>query len=349
MESLSRHTSEWTLVPERANELPVTNMTLPDQFKGAIAAWLTSNSPGSRRAGTAALTATYRAGGTSREADLAAYLVARLPATYAAVTRVLDEVARLRPEFLPSSLLDAGSGPGTAAWAAVQVWESPSDVTFLDVSPDFLRLAADLAAQGRPPLSSAHRMQGSIEMLPETVRADLVVASYALAELPLSRVARAAGQLWTASRSMLALIEPGTPEGFARIAEARTVLLAQGAVPVAPCTHAGACPMTGGDWCHFSVRLARSRAHMHAKAASVPFEDERFSYLILARDGQPAGGARVLAPPRHGKPGIDLKLCGDGQVEIRHVARRDVATYKHAKKLDWGDILFRAPREESDE
>ena len=101
----------------------------------------------------------------------------------------------------------------------------------------------------------------------------------------------------------------------------------------------------GDDWCHFSVRLARSRAHMHAKAARVPFEDERFSYLVVAREGAVSGGARILAPPQHAKPGISLRLCTQGRIEPRHVARRDAAAYKQARKLDWGDLIGPATEE----
>jgi ribosomal protein RSM22 (predicted rRNA methylase) len=189
-------------------------------------------------------------------------------------------------------------------------------------------------------------LQGDIETLPAGAAADLVVAAYALAELPLGRAAAAAGGLWRASRQALVLVEPGTPQGFARLREVRRKLVAEGAVPVAPCTHALACPIAGEDWCHFSVRLARSRAHMHAKAANVPFEDERFAYLVLARGGMPPAGARLVAKPHHGKAEIALRLCTQGRLETRHVARRDAAAYKQARKLDWGDRLDPATGEE---
>ena len=299
-------------------------MTLPGPLQGAIAAWLERNGQGGRRAGSDALTATYRAGGSSAAVDLAAYLVARLPATYAAVARVLAETRARRPDLAPESLLDAGSGPGTASWAAVEAWPGLSRVTFLDTAPVFLKLAASLATAGPRPLASAGAVAGSIEAPPGGLGADLVVAAYALAELPLPRAAAAAAMLWAASRSLLVIVEPGTP---------------QGAVPVAPCTHALVCPIAGDDWCHFSVRLARSRAHMHAKGARVPFEDERFAYLVLAREGAPSGLARVIAPPLHAKAGSSFKLCGSGGIEARHVARRDGAAYKLARKLDWGSLF----------
>lgn len=321
-------------------------MTLPVRFEGAIAAWLAAHAPGGRRKEAEALSATYRSGGTSRKIDLAAYLVARLPATYAAVSRVLAEALSLRPGFSPASLLDAGSGPGTAAWAAVEAWPGLERVTFLDSAPEFLKLAVRLAADGPQPLASAMAVPGAIEAPPDGLSADLVIAAYALAELPLTRIEVAARRLWAASRGMLAIVEPGTPEGFARIRAVREVLLGQGAVPVAPCTHARACPMLKDDWCHFSVRLARSRAHMHAKAASVPFEDERFCYLVLAREGEPLGSARIIAPVVHAKPGSTFRVCAEGSIEARHVARRNKASYKLVRKLDWGDLSGPAITEE---
>jgi ribosomal protein RSM22 (predicted rRNA methylase) len=314
-------------------------MTLPARFQGAIAAWLARHAPGGRREASAALSATYRAGGTSGSVDLASYLVARLPATYAAVARVLEEVRVHRPDFRPGSLLDAGSGPGTASWAVVEAWPKLQRVTFLDSAPTFLKLAAALAADGPEPLARAEAVSASIESLPEGSGADLVVAAYALAELPLGHIASTSAVLWAASRAMLVIVEPGTTAGFARIRVARETLLANGAVPVAPCTHANACPIAGDDWCHFSVRLARSRAHMHAKAARVPFEDERFSYLVLAREGRPTGLSRIIAPPRHEKPGTSFRVCTAGRIETRHVASRDKAFYKRARKLGWGEII----------
>lgn len=323
-------------------------MSLPAALQLAVNGWLETHGAegGSRRRAAAALSATYRAGGSTRAVDPSSYLVARLPATFAAAARVLDALMSARPDFRPASLLDAGCGPGTASWAALDVWPGLPQVTLLDHVPAMLGLAAELAKQGPPALAAARRVTGALERLPEGLSADLTIAAYALAEAPLAIIPEAVMGLWNASTSMLALIEPGTPEGFARLRAARTVLVGQGAVPLAPCPHDLACPMAGGDWCHFRVRLPRSRAHMHAKAAKVPFEDEPFSYLIMARAGAPGGGGRIVAPPRHGKPGIGLRLCEDGRLVDRHIARRDAAAYRQARKLEWGEMLRPASLEE---
>ena len=53
---------------------------------------------------------------------MAAYLAYRAPATFAAAAAVFRQVQRQRPDWAPRSLLDAGAGPGVAAWAAVAAW-----------------------------------------------------------------------------------------------------------------------------------------------------------------------------------------------------------------------------------
>lgn len=289
----------------------------------------------------------YRAGlpsaGVIREADDAlAYALTRLPATYAACSAVLAEAARTAPGFAPKSLLDAGSGTAAASWAACAVWPGAEAATWLDASPPFLALAAQLAAGGPAALRAADARRADLTSGGPWPRADLVIASYALAEIAPDQQASIVSELWNACEGMLALVEPGTPAGHARILAARNALIAAGATVVAPCPHAEACPLIGEDWCHFSVRLPRSRDHRLAKGAEVPFEDERFSYLVAARPGIAAipPRPRVLAPPRVGKPGIALKLCGvDGAVEQRLISKRDKPAYAATRRLGWGDVL----------
>jgi ribosomal protein RSM22 (predicted rRNA methylase) len=283
----------------------------------------------------------YRQGrGSDNALDFGAYLVARLPATYAAVESCLAELARRRPQFSPRTLLDAGSGPGTAAWAATATYPGISAVTFLDNNLPFLKLAGSLAAQGgHTALQAAKRVNAELGNLPGEVSADLVIAAYALAEMPLANARQTAIALWTACENTLLVIEPGTPQGFARIHEVRVALLAKGAHLVAPCTHENACPIQPPDWCHFSVRLARRREHMHAKKATVPFEDEKFSYLIVSRQPGALEGARILSPPIESKAEIRFKLCAGNGLTRQSIARRDKAEYKRVRKLDWGDLF----------
>jgi ribosomal protein RSM22 (predicted rRNA methylase) len=316
---------------------------LPPELKAAIDRHLAENAAGSLVDKTSRMSEHYRQGRVSgSELDFGAYLVARLPATYAAVAICLAELARRRPQFSPRSLLDAGSGPGGAAWAATAAYPGVSAVTFLDNNQPFLKLASSLAAQGEHlALRRARAMIADLGNLPDDLAANLVIAAYALAEMPVPVAGKTAAALWKTCENTLVVIEPGTPQGFARIHQVRSALLAEGAHLIAPCTHANSCPMQPPNWCHFSVRLPRRREHMHAKKATVPFEDEKFSYLIAARQPGKLQGARILSPPAEGKAGIRFKLCGQNGLSQQSVARRDrdKAAYKRVRKLQWGDLF----------
>lgn len=312
-------------------------VSLPPGLAAAVAEGLAGRGGRALRSGAKGLTEAYRAGHASAESmDFGAYLAARLPATYAAVSRALEELRQRRPGFGPTSLVDAGSGPGTASWAAAEIWPDIQSFTFVDSNPAFMALAKGLAAaSGRPALRGATALLQDIGAL--SARGELVVASYALAESAEDKAAAIARGLWQAAGAALVIVEPGTPQGFARIRRAREALIEAGAAIAAPCPHDRACPMAGGDWCHFSVRLPRTRLHMQAKAASVPFEDERYSYVIATRDQPSPAAARILSPPAAGKAGIRLRLCTAAGLETPMIARRDAAAYKRARKLDWGD------------
>ena len=314
---------------------------IPPDLKTAIQRYVAESHAGPLAEKTALMSERYRQGGRSDSTlDFAAYLTARLPATYAAVAFCLAELARRHSQFTPQSMLDAGSGPGTAAWAAASAYPGILDVTFLDNNVQFLKLASSLAAQSdHPALQRARALNGDLSSLPDDASADLVVAAYALAELPLSKSDEAALALWRVCQNTLLIIEPGTPQGFARIHRVRAALMSEGAHLIAPCTHMNACPIVAPDWCHFSVRLSRSRDHMHAKKATVPFEDEKFSYVIASRQPVALHGARVLSPPAENKVEIKFKLCTENGLTQRGIARRDKAEYKRARKLEWGDLF----------
>lgn len=283
-----------------------------------------------------AMSAGYRQGETSQPIITAlqatAYAVSRMPATFAASAAVFARLAEVMPDFAPHSLLDVGAGTGAASWAAVTQWPDIGAITMLDRNPALRTLARRLVDSG--PLVKAEILAGDLSS--EKPKADLVVASYVLAELPPDRAASTARDLWQCAQGALVLIEPGTPDGFARIRAARAALIEAGAHVAAPCTHDNVCPMSGDDWCHFSQRLPRSRDHMLLKDATVPFEDERYAYVVVT-GAKLARGARIIEPPLEAKPGITLPLCDGEGLRNQFIARRDKDGFKRVRKLGWGD------------
>jgi ribosomal protein RSM22 (predicted rRNA methylase) len=299
----------------------------------------------------AAQSQTYRTGGGSRAIasrdDALAYAFARMPATFAAARAVLDAMRETLPDFAPRTLLDVGGGPGTAAFAATSTFESLADVRLFDSNASLRDLAlalmteADSEALRRVPHEGTYRHGDALALLPDTGPADLVIASYAAGEIAERDLTGFTQALWNATVGVLAIVEPGTPAGYARILRMRGELIAAGAHVAAPCPHAGTCPLQPPDWCHFAQRLPRSRDHLQVKGAEVPFEDEKFSYVVFSRSPPEPIDGRVLAPPKISKSAATTKLCTQDGVVIDVAARRDADAYRRRKSWRWGDGVAR--------
>ncbi len=321
---------------------------LPPGLAAAIAAQLERRPRQALAQSARRLSESYRAHKPTSDAirdetDALAYALTRMPATYAAVAATLGRLADEQVDFAPRSLLDIGCGLGAAAYAAVTVWPEIAEVEMLDRSHAFLDLATKLATESGSALASASIAVADLTRLPEpNSESDLVVVAYALTELADADLPRVAESLWARTGGALAVVEPGTPRDYARLMDVRARLIDLGAKILAPCPHANPCPLAPPDWCHFSVRLPRSREHRLLKGAEAPFEDEKFSYLVAARHHVGAGvsaAARILSPPRHGKAGVGAKLCGPNGLSEIFLPKREKAGYESIRRKDWGDAL----------
>jgi ribosomal protein RSM22 (predicted rRNA methylase) len=322
----------------------MTAPDLPAELKSALDAKLhgLARSDAARR--SAAISQTYRAGGGSgairTEADALAYALARMPATYAAITASLNALHEVRPAFAPQSLLDIGAGPGTATWAAAEAFSSLTDFTLLDANTALRALALDLV-RGSTRLVGIRYAHGEARAaLANAGAADLVVASYLVGEMNDAERADLAGLMWAKTSDTLLVVEPGTPAGYQRILALRGQLIALGAQVAAPCPHNAECPLIAPDWCHFTQRLPRSRAHKQLKDAELPFEDEKFAYVALTRIPVAQHPARVLAQPVVTKVEVTAKLCTPRGVVIEKVPRRAKADYARARRWRWGDAVM---------
>ena len=299
----------------------------------------------------AAQSRNYRAGGGSHQIatddDVLAYGFTRLPATYAAAAAVFNAMRETLPSFRPHTMLDVGGGPGTATFAAVRAFETLADIRLIDANIGLRKLAltlmaeADCEALRQVADGQSYRHGDALTLLGDTRPADLVITSYAAGEIADGDLASFTQLLWRATAGALIVIEPGTPEGYARVLHVRGELTAAGAHVAAPCPHGRACPLEAPDWCHFVQRLPRSRDHLRIKGAEVPFEDEKFSYVVLSRNKAQSIDARVLAPPKITKSAATAKLCTATGLVVDIAARRDADAYRRRKSWRWGDSVLR--------
>ncbi len=314
---------------------------LPSELRERIAELSRTVDSQALRRAAAELSAAYRSpsgpGPLGNDAQRCAYLLTRLPATFAAIEAVLTETRLRLPGWSPASVLDLGSGPGTAIWAAVQVFGDIAKATAIEQDAAFLRIAGKLlAAPGGPTSGTLELVQGDVRRT-KFEEHDLVLASYSLGELTAAAQEQVIASAWEAARSALVLIEPGTPRGFEVMANAREQLLSAGARLAAPCPHEAACPMrTAGDWCHFSARVERTSEHRRLKQAELGYEDEKFSYLVATRLVPEVPAARIVRHPMRHSGFAKLQLCARGKLETETVTRSQKEKYRAAKRAEWG-------------
>ncbi|MDP3936244.1 MAG: small ribosomal subunit Rsm22 family protein [Alphaproteobacteria bacterium] len=265
------------------------------------------------------------------------YLMSRMPATYAAIARVLMEIPE---DEGVKSVLDIGSGPGTGLWAVRERFDSLESYVGLEGDQGFIMLAERLNTVASELL--VEWMSGRYPKGLPNIKADLVLMSYTVGENSVGNVLKTIDHVWRENVSeWLVVIEPGTPKGFNSILDIRAYVTQNGGYIYAPCKGNYNCPLIGQDWCHFSVRLERSHLQKKIKDATLPYEDEKFSYLIVRKT---AGAfseneSRIIKKPMVRPGHITLDLCNESGYDRKTISKSQKETYRTAKKSEWGDSV----------
>ncbi|MEU8520244.1 small ribosomal subunit Rsm22 family protein [Streptomyces sp. NBC_01216] len=322
------------------------NASLPtaptaDALRAALAGLLDGLPPRQAASAVERLIANYR-GTTPTDApvlrdrsDVAAYAAYRMPATFEAVRAALGALRDAAPGWEPATHTDVGGGTGAASWAVAEAWDGAARTTVLDWAEPALALGRELA-EGAFAAEWRRARIGGASKLEET---DLVTVSYVLKELTEGDRRAVVTEAARVARAVV-IVEPGTPDGYQRIIAARSLLVAAGLTVAAPCPHSGDCPIEpGADWCHFAARVSRSSLHRQVKGGSLPYEDEKFSYVVATRFPVVPAPARITRKPQIRKGQVLLDLCGPRETGLTRetVTKRHGALYRAARDVDWGD------------
>lgn len=277
------------------------------------------------------------------DVHVAAYAAYRMPATHAALARVLGSVAARGLQ--PRSLLDLGGGTGAAAWAAAGAFPSLESITVLDQVEAALALGRRLVADAPSRvLADATFRRARAGAWPEE-EADIVTVSYVLSELDERQQDALVADAMQRGR-VVVVAEPGTPDGYERVIRVRSALLAAGWALLGPCPHEAECPLLHQDWCHFAARVNRSAEHRRIKGAELSYEDEKFSWVAAAAPGaldplagQPLSG-RIIRHPLKRKGFVEFQVCRpDGTAGREVVSKKAGERYRSARDAEWGDRL----------
>ncbi|MGN0578863.1 MAG: small ribosomal subunit Rsm22 family protein [Ruminiclostridium sp.] len=316
-------------------------MELPYELKQIIENEALKIKTSSLSAAAEAISEKYRSekGDGSRivtdKAEIAAYSAVRMPATFGAVSAALS-YAKECADIEIRSLIDVGAGTGAAAWAFAEAFDEAERVICLEREVSMSSFGRKLMEEGGFPAECLWK-EFDISTDDITDKADLVTVSYMLNELNEKSRLRAVEKLWNAAEKMLLIVEPGTMAGFRNIIAARDFLISAGAEIAAPCPARCACPLSEEDWCHFTVRVPRTRLHKSLKGGDVPYEDEKFCYIAAVRGEAKPCKNRILRHPKIESGKITLRLCSGENITEQIVTKKSGGLFKKARKADCGD------------
>lgn len=278
--------------------------------------------------------------------DIAAYLGMRVPATYAQIASALLQLKEVMPEFKVESLLDLGSGPGTAVWAAKMVWPSLKRAACLDNDGNFLSVGRELFSKSG--------LSVDISWEPDSLRSDfgsknhkfdLVIIANVLNELTEEERIKVVSRAFTQCSGVLVIVEPGTPKG-AKIIEEAYQTFENKKFLVAPYINNSF--VEGGEhWIHFPQRFIRPefqrRVRQQMRASTLmasDWEETKYAYIALSKyEPKTSSWGRLLSPIKKQKAWFDLTVLTAKGIEKLQVFKKDKEKYNLVRKLKWGDLI----------
>ena len=271
----------------------------------------------------------------TKESEAVSYAISRMPATYAAVSSVLEQILDSYHESL-TSIIDVGAGTGAAVWA-INDRTTSNDIKCLEREESMISIGKKLMEN-----TDLNDVKwDKFDILKDDIKenGDLVISSYMINELPKEEREKAVKKMWNATNKLLVIIEPGTPAGFANILEIRNNILNLGGNIVAPCCSIGKCPIAKDDWCAFYTRIARSSIHRQAKNGTLGYEDEKFSYIAFSKVPVDNKGERILRHPQINSGYVKVKVCTANGIEEKTYSKKDKEIYKKVRKMNAGQKI----------
>lgn len=182
-------------------------------------------------------------------AETLAFLAYEMEATYACTHAVFTELQKRLPDFKPKSVLDFGSGPGTASWVAKDFYDQSLDKYRVVEPSQSMVDAAEVVLEGFPGLSMRRNITDLSRDIDAGNKYDLVVVSYVFSDITndFERVATTSA-LWEllSEDGCLVIVDRGSPWGSHHVRSARQFVLdlvaedadgKEGVRIVAPCPH----------------------------------------------------------------------------------------------------------------
>lgn len=274
----------------------------------------------------------------SKESEAIAYAIARMPATFGAVSSALEKTLEIyNPEI--NSVADIGAGTGTASIAVKELIDVDEIECFeredamIEIGKQIFHNYGDIENKVR---------WNKVDITSSLInkKYDLVVSSYMINEIKDEIFNNIIERIWKLSNDMILIVEPGTVQGYKNIMMAKEKLISLGGRIIAPCM-TERCLLPKDDWCNFYCRVQRTKIHKDLKLGNSPFEDEKFMYVAVSKKSTKNNKSynRIIRHPLVYSGYVKLKVCGRDGIEEITITKKDKDKYKIVKKAKHGDIL----------
>lgn len=260
------------------------------------------------------------------------YAVTRMPATFVVLKTLFLNLTE--QGFLKniSSVIDVGAGTGAGYFAVLECFGNIS-INLVEKDENMLFVLNHL-------LPNANITKCDITSCVLNQKADLVMSSYVLNELSEDGRLVALKNMLDMSNKYVLLVDAGTPKTYESMMKLKENVMSLGAKVVAPCM-TETCTLKN-DYCQFYARVERSSFLRQSKSATLPYEDEKYFYLLIEKistNSEEKQNSRVIRRPTIKPNLVELTLCTKNGVTKKQVTKKDKEKFKIAKKIKINELI----------
>lgn len=259
------------------------------------------------------------------------YAISRMPATYSVLYTLINDLLEQNLISNINTIFDVGSGTGSGYFAFKNFFENASFSLF-ERNQDMIDVFNFISSDEKD-------IVGKFDILVDDFKssADLVLTSYMLSELNQKDRVEAFKKLLNSSNKYLLIVDTGTPETYKNFMELKKLAGELGYYTIAPCLCEN-CTLNN-DYCQFYARVTRSSLMRISKSGTLPYEDEKYFYLLFSRENFKMVGERIIRRPRIFTNEIELIACGEDGYRNIKVTKKNRDEFKRAKKIKINQIF----------
>ncbi len=264
------------------------------------------------------------------KADSLLYAISRMPATYAVIYTLINQL--IEQGFISNieSVFDVGSGTG-AGYFAVKEFGEDIKITLAERDENMIKVFEHLKNDS----VSVQKLDIVRDRL-ET-KADLVMTSYVLSEMKEQDRLNSVLKLLESANKYLLIIDTGTPRTYENMMTVKRFVIEKGYKVIAPC-QSDKCGLKN-DYCQFYARVERSALMRQAKQGELSYEDEKYFYLLISKENVETCSKRVIRRPIIKPNNIELIHCSKDGVQKEIFTKKNKELFKQAKKSKINDLI----------